>query len=228
MQGSVDGTNFEILDTVTDSTSWSAGETRTFICDNFPAGSFNYFKLNITANNGGPWTEFTELYLYERPDLTHGTTTTTTSTSSTTSSSTQSTSTTLSTSTSTTTSTTLPEVGPYYCWGHSSPDGDEFKRGWALWKHADGSAVGVTGDADYGKLQASEPCYGPVVDLGVTLMQAFTVQKDKYSVGSGAATISIRGSTESFLWNDAEPDWEVYTGTITRRWRYVQLKVEEA
>ena len=84
----------------------------------------------------------------------------------------------------------------------------------------------MTGDADYGKLQVSEPCFGPVVDLGSTAMQQFTVTKDKYDTGTGSVTISIRGGTTIFLWNDAEPDWEVYAGTINRRWRYAQLKVE--
>lgn len=61
--GSSDGTNFTTLDTVTDQTGWSAGETRNFVCD-LITGPFNYFRLNVTAINGGDLVQLAQMYLY--------------------------------------------------------------------------------------------------------------------------------------------------------------------
>lgn len=63
MQGSNDNVNWDILDTVTNETSWGNGETRNFTCD-IRNDYYRYFKLNVTANNGDGYLQIGELYLY--------------------------------------------------------------------------------------------------------------------------------------------------------------------
>ena len=66
MQGSLDGTNWNILDTVAGEVSWGSGETRNFVCDAF--GGYTYWRLNITLNNGDAgYVQVGELYLYGEP-----------------------------------------------------------------------------------------------------------------------------------------------------------------
>lgn len=65
MQGSVDGTTFTILDTVTNQTTWASGETRNFVCESYyKVQGYKYFRINVTANNGDSYLQFGEIYLY--------------------------------------------------------------------------------------------------------------------------------------------------------------------
>jgi len=60
-----DGLGWDVLDTQTNQTGWSAGETRTFT-PSVVTTAYEAFRLNITANNGdGTYTEVEELTLYE-------------------------------------------------------------------------------------------------------------------------------------------------------------------
>jgi hypothetical protein len=64
MEGSNNGTVWTTLDTVTNQTSWTAGEARAFFCDTTNT-AYRYFRLNISANNGSAtYTQVGKLYLY--------------------------------------------------------------------------------------------------------------------------------------------------------------------
>jgi hypothetical protein len=69
--------------------------------------------------------------------------------------------------------------------------------------------------------------YSPVKAISGAGSNEITVTIDKYGVaGSGTGTLSVRGGEDEFAWDGFAPDWEVYTGPITRDWNYIQLKVE--
>jgi hypothetical protein len=53
-----------LLDTKANQTSWSLDQLQTFNCDAKPR-AFTTFGFNLTANNGGTYAGFSELYLYE-------------------------------------------------------------------------------------------------------------------------------------------------------------------
>ena len=62
-EGSNDNTNWTVLDTQTNITSWTASELKTFSIANL--GSYRYYKLNISANCGySSYTAVDELELY--------------------------------------------------------------------------------------------------------------------------------------------------------------------
>lgn len=61
LQGSRDGENFTTLTTLTNQTNWGNAEEREYSINN-PIG-YRYFKLNITANNGGARTSIGEFKL---------------------------------------------------------------------------------------------------------------------------------------------------------------------
>lgn len=63
LQGSNDNSNWDVLDTQTNQTSWSNGEKRTFNLSS-PSAAYRYFKLDVTANNGDTFLQCRELYLY--------------------------------------------------------------------------------------------------------------------------------------------------------------------
>lgn len=66
LEGSNDNSSWTTLDTRTNETSWSSGETRNYVCSGVTT-AYRYFRLNITANNGDPTnTEVAELYLFVR------------------------------------------------------------------------------------------------------------------------------------------------------------------
>ena len=67
MEGSTDNTTWVVLDTETDQTSWGSGEVRNFICDSSIVG-YNFFRVNVTANNGDTYLAIAEIYLYEKTD----------------------------------------------------------------------------------------------------------------------------------------------------------------
>ncbi|MDP9698871.1 hypothetical protein J2T16_001768 [Paenibacillus intestini] len=66
-EGSNDGVNWTVLNTVTNSTAWNNNETRTFkISENTISDYLNY-RINIYENNGwSTWTTIAELKLFQR------------------------------------------------------------------------------------------------------------------------------------------------------------------
>jgi hypothetical protein len=64
MQGSNNGSTWTTVDTRTNETSWGPGEIRSYTAAT-QTTAYRYFRLNITANNGDPYTNVDELWLYE-------------------------------------------------------------------------------------------------------------------------------------------------------------------
>lgn len=62
MQGSNDGSSWTDLDTQTNQTAWTSGQTRTFTLGSTSA-AYRYFRLNISANNGDSLVQVAELFL---------------------------------------------------------------------------------------------------------------------------------------------------------------------
>ena len=67
MEGSKDGATWVVLDTQTNQTSWGSGEVRNFVCDS-SIKAYNFFRVNVTANNGDTYLAIAEIYLYEKID----------------------------------------------------------------------------------------------------------------------------------------------------------------
>jgi len=63
LQGSNNDSDWDVLDTVTGETGWSSPEKRTFTCD-VCTTAYRYFKINVTANNGGDYVLIGEIDLY--------------------------------------------------------------------------------------------------------------------------------------------------------------------
>ena len=66
MEGSIDNSNWVVLDTRTNETAWGSGEGRNYVCQTPSLIAFTYYKLDVTANNGDTYTQVGELYLYNR------------------------------------------------------------------------------------------------------------------------------------------------------------------
>lgn len=65
MSGSVDDVTYDVLDTRTNETSWTSGETRNYVCNSATTTYYRYFRLDVSANNGdGTYTQVRELYLF--------------------------------------------------------------------------------------------------------------------------------------------------------------------
>jgi hypothetical protein len=65
LQGSNNGSTWTTLDTRTAETGWTASQVRTYTC-NSPTGiPYRYYRLDVTASNGGASIVVGELYLYE-------------------------------------------------------------------------------------------------------------------------------------------------------------------
>lgn len=64
MEGSQDGTTWTILDTQVNQTSWASGELRNFTCATPTGISYQYLRINVSANNGDTYLEIAELYFY--------------------------------------------------------------------------------------------------------------------------------------------------------------------
>ena len=61
MQGSNDNSTWVTLDTESGQTGWTSGQVRTFNVAG--SGSYRYFRINVTANNGDIYLEIAEVYL---------------------------------------------------------------------------------------------------------------------------------------------------------------------
>lgn len=64
MYGSNNDSDWHTLDTVTDETGWGSSELRNFTCDTITT-EYRYFRLSISANNGGAFIAVQELYLFD-------------------------------------------------------------------------------------------------------------------------------------------------------------------
>lgn len=100
---------------------------------------------------------------------------------------------------------------------------------WSTWDNGSGGSVTVTGDPDWGKLSLATGTQGrsKVYDFGDSTSRTYTLTSNRYGVGSGSATLQIRGDTSSFVQDDDVITWENYTVPITRSWRYVQVREQE-
>lgn len=121
-----------------------------------------------------------------------------------------------------------------YTWGDSSPDDGELSREWAQprdtsldWYSTTYSRA-VYSDSEYGKLYltSGEEAVSYVVDTG-NYGNELSILLNKYGSGSGTYTLYIRGSQNNFAQNTSPSTlaWEVYTTSIERAWRYVQLRL---
>jgi hypothetical protein len=66
IEGSNNGSSWTTIDTVTNETAWTSAESdvRSYTCDDITT-AYQYFRLNITANNGdATYTQVAEMYLY--------------------------------------------------------------------------------------------------------------------------------------------------------------------
>ena len=62
LQGSTNGSSWITLSTVTNQTSWSDDESRAFNCTGVYT-AYTYYRLNVTANNGGTYLAIGELWV---------------------------------------------------------------------------------------------------------------------------------------------------------------------
>jgi len=98
---------------------------------------------------------------------------------------------------------------------------------WQTWSNGAGGVPTVVGDADWGRMQLAindSEGRSDVYDLIDTDIRTYTLTENKYGAGANTATLQIRGSETSFNQDDATPEWETYTTTITRVWRYIQIR----
>jgi len=63
LDGSNDDSSWDVLDTVTGESGWSADEVRNFSCD-VSDTSYRYFRLNVSDNNGNSYLSFCELFYF--------------------------------------------------------------------------------------------------------------------------------------------------------------------
>jgi hypothetical protein len=64
-----------------------------------------------------------------------------------------------------------------------------------------------------------------IVDMGDDALKRIWSIRDKYGIGTGTVTVSVRGSAMIFGQHDASPAWATYTGAVTESWRYVQWRL---
>jgi hypothetical protein len=62
-EGSDDGVNWDVLDTISDETGWSAGERREYTIDN--PSEYTYYRINISGNDGSSYTAIDELEIFK-------------------------------------------------------------------------------------------------------------------------------------------------------------------
>lgn len=64
LEGSNDHTTWNVIDTVTNQTTWTSGQERSFTCD-VTTTAYRYYRLYITANNGdASFTQVARVYLF--------------------------------------------------------------------------------------------------------------------------------------------------------------------
>lgn len=217
--------NFATQPTLTGSNNvtlavWSESGN-TFYDDNV-TGNTSWRKTSQTY--GATWPQvssFTTTYsnrahaIYVTYTAGEETTTTSSSTSTSTSSSTSS-------STSTSTTTTLSPTSGGLAFGEETPDSPESAISWATW----GGTGAITGDAAWGKLQLdfNEYGYSRVYSFGDAQTRQITLTANKYGTGQENATLQIRGQSTVFAVDAASPDWENYTGAVSKDWKFIQVR----
>jgi hypothetical protein len=115
------------------------------------------------------------------------------------------------------------------CWGEETPTDGETAKSWQTWDDGAGGAPTVSGDADWGKLSLATSAigHGSVEEVGIPgVTRIFTITSNKYGTGSGSFVVKIRGADTIFAQDDASPSWETYSGTISRQWCFVQVRLE--
>jgi hypothetical protein len=114
-------------------------------------------------------------------------------------------------------------------WGEQNPNSPENAQPWTDWDDGAGGAVHVEDDPSWGQLalNLNDIGHSDVIYAGVTgVTRNYTITLNKYgSTYGGSFTTYIRGQETSFAQDDATPSWEVYSGTISRQWAYVQVKL---
>lgn len=111
--------------------------------------------------------------------------------------------------------------------GEQNPTQGEDAVSWQTWSDGAGGTPTVIGDADWGKLQlalSGAEGRSAVYDLETASSRTYTLTTNRYGAGGGNAILQIRGSSGTFTQDSNVPVWEDYAGTITRTWRFVQIR----
>lgn len=111
--------------------------------------------------------------------------------------------------------------------GEQSPTQGEDAVSWQTWSNGFGTVPNVSGDPDWGKLSlelSGAEGRSAVYDMGSAVTRTFTLEENRYGTGAEDATLQIRGSTTIFEQDDIEPTWETYSTSVSRNWRYVQVR----
>jgi len=98
---------------------------------------------------------------------------------------------------------------------------------WAVWSDGAGGKPVIQYDPNWGKikLETSQVGHSNVIDTGDTQNKTLTVTPDVYGAGSGVGGVYIRGQATSFNQDAALPAWELYSGPVTKAWRWIQVKL---
>jgi hypothetical protein len=116
-----------------------------------------------------------------------------------------------------------------FAWGEQNPTDGELPKSWQTWDDGAAGAPIVSGDTDWGKLSLATSAigHGSVEEIGAPgVTRVFTITQNKYGTGSGSFVVKIRGADTIFAQDDASPSWETYSGTISRQWCFVQVRLE--
>ena len=113
--------------------------------------------------------------------------------------------------------------------GEQNPLEGEAPISWQTWSDGSGSVPTIAGNADWGGLQLNainDEGRSAVYDFSNEQLRNYTLTENRYEAGAypGLADLQIRGSNTLFAQDDLTPDWENYVSSITRSWRYVQIR----
>lgn len=112
--------------------------------------------------------------------------------------------------------------------GEQNPTQGEDAVSWSTWHNGVSGSVVVEGDPDWGRLKLTsdnDEGRSAVYDFGNTgTNRKLTITENRYGTGTGTATIQIRGDVSSFNQDDNAPIWEIYTGSVSKAYRYIQVR----
>lgn len=114
-----------------------------------------------------------------------------------------------------------------YAYGEQTPTLGETAVSWQTWSDGNGNIPTIDGNADWGKLNldlAGEEGRSAVYDLGSSHARTFTLTENRYGTGGESATLQIRGDTTIFTQDVYSPNWETYSGSVSKTWQYVQIR----
>lgn len=60
--------------------------------------------------------------------------------------------------------------------------------------------------------------------FGDAQTRQITLTANKYGTGQENATLQIRGQSTVFAVDAASPDWENYTGAVSKDWKFIQVR----